>query len=43
MRNFAGVTRYDVRNYDMSINVGNYTPEAVAEFLAEIARRKLKK
>lgn len=42
-RNFAGVTRYDVRNYDLAIDVGDYTTEAVAEFLAGIVRRKMQK
>ena len=38
---FAGVSRYDVRNYDLVINVSHFTPEAVVAFLAENVRKKM--
>ena len=37
---FAGVSRYDARNYDMVINVTPFTTDQVAQFLAENVRRK---
>lgn len=40
-KSFAGVSRYDARNYDLVINVSPFTPEAVAAFLAENIRRKM--
>ena len=40
-KNFAGVSRYDARNYDITINVGSFSTEAVAAFLAENIRRKM--
>lgn len=40
-KNFAGVSRYDVHNYDLVINVSRFTSEAVATFLAENIRRKM--
>lgn len=40
-KNFTGVSRYDARNYDISINVGSFSTEAVAAFLAENIRRKM--
>lgn len=38
---FAGVSRYDAHNYDIVINVSPFTPESVADFLAENVRRKM--
>ena len=32
---FAGVSRYDARNYDLVINVSNFNTDEVASFLAE--------
>ena len=40
-KSFAGVSRYDARNYDLVINVSPFTPETVAAFLAENIRRKM--
>lgn len=40
-KNFAGVSRYDVHNYDIVINVSRFTSEAVAAFLAENIRRRM--
>ena len=40
-KNFTGVSRYDARNYDITINVGSFSTEAVAAFLAENIRRKM--
>ena len=40
-KNFAGVSRYDARNYDITINVGSFSTDAVAAFLAENIRRKM--
>lgn len=40
---FAGVSRYDARNYDLVINVSRFTSEEVAAFLAENIRKKLDK
>ena len=37
---FAGVSRYDARNYDMVINVTPFTTDQVAQFLAENVRKK---
>lgn len=37
---FAETSRYDARNYDMVINVSGFTPDQVAQFLAENVRRK---
>lgn len=42
-KNFAGVSRYDARNYDIVINVSRFTPEEVASFLAENIRKKMDK
>jgi len=42
-KNFAGVSRYDARNYDIVINVSRFTPEEVAFFLAENIRKKMDK
>ncbi len=39
-KSFAGTSRYDVRNYDMVINVSGFTTDQVARFLAENVRRK---
>ena len=36
---FAGVSRYDARNYDFVTNVSRYTTEEVATFLAENLRK----
>ena len=40
---FAGVSRYDARNYDLVINVSRFTSEEVATFLADNLRKKLNK
>ncbi len=40
-KDFTGVSRYDARNYDITINVGSFSPEAIAAFLAENIRRKM--
>jgi cytidylate kinase len=37
---FAGVSRYDSRNYDMVFNVTPFTTDQVAQFLAENVRKK---
>lgn len=42
-KNFAGVSRYDARNYDIVINVSRFTPEEVAAFLAENIQKKMDK
>ena len=42
-KNFAGVSRYDARNYDIVINVSRFTPEEVAAFLAENIWKKMDK
>ena len=36
---FAGVSRYDARNYDFVTNVSRYTTEVVATILAENLRK----
>ena len=41
-KTFADTSRYDVRNYDLAINVTPFTTETVAAFLAEGVRRKMK-
>lgn len=38
---FAGVSRYDARNYDLVTNVSRFTPEKVASFLVENMRKVL--
>lgn len=40
---FAGSSRYDTRNYDLSINVSRYSIEEVATLLAENIRRRREK
>ena len=40
-KNFVGVSRYDVRNYDIAINVSRFTTEEVASFLAGNLRKKM--
>ena len=41
---FAGVSRYDARNYDIVINVSRFTtPEEVAAILAENMRKRIGK
>lgn len=37
---FAGVSRYDARNYDMALNADGIHTDYIAAFLAEIVRRK---
>ena len=37
---FAGVSRYDARNYDMVFNVTPFSTDQVAQFLAENVRKK---
>ncbi len=39
-KTFAGVSRYDARNYDFVINVSHLTTDDVAKFLAENIRKK---
>ena len=39
-KSFAGISRYDARNYDMVLNVSGYTTEQMAQFLAHIVRMK---
>lgn len=38
---FGGCSRYDARNYDISIDVSHSTIDAVASFLEENVRRKM--
>jgi len=38
---FAGVSRYDARNYDIVINVSRFTAEEVAAFLADKLRKRM--
>lgn len=40
-KSFAGVSRYDARNYDLVINVSRFTTETVADFLAVNIRKKM--
>ena len=40
-KTFADTSRYDARNYDLTINVSPFTTESVAAFLAENIRRKM--
>lgn len=40
-KSFAGVSRYDARNYDSTINVSRFTTETVADFLAVNIRKKM--
>ena len=40
-KSFAGVSRYDVHNYDIVFNVSRFTPEEVATFLAENLRKRV--
>lgn len=37
---FAGTSRYDARLYDLVCNVSNLDPDHVADFLADLARRR---
>ena len=37
---FAGVSRYDARNYDMVLNVSGFTTDQIAQFLAQNVRLK---
>ena len=39
-KTFAGVSRYDARNYDFVINVSQLTTDDVAKFIAENIRKK---
>ena len=39
-KTFAGVSRYDARNYDLVINVTPFTTDQVAQFLAYNLRLK---
>lgn len=39
-KTFAGVSRYDARNYDFVINVSQLTTDDVAHFIAENIRKK---
>lgn len=40
-KTFTDTSRYDARNYDLTINVSPFTTESVAAFLAENIRRKM--
>ena len=40
---FAGVSRYDARNYDMVLNVSGFTTDQIAQFLAQNVRLKYPK
>jgi cytidylate kinase len=42
-KTFAEVSRYNLRNYDFTINVSDYTIEEAAALLEEIVRNKIKK
>ncbi len=39
-KTFAGVSRYDARNYDFVINVSQLTTDDVAKFIADNIRKK---
>ena len=39
-KSFAGISRYDARNYDLVLNVSGFTTEQVAQFLAQNIRLK---
>lgn len=39
-KSFAGVSRYDARNYDMVLNVSGFTTDQIAQFLAQNVRLK---
>lgn len=41
-KTFADTSRYDARNYDLTINVSPFTTEYVAAILAENIRKKMK-
>jgi len=38
-KTFAGVSRYDARNYDFVFNVSHFSTDAVAQFMAENIRK----
>ena len=40
-KTFAGTSRYDARNYDITLNVSRFSTEAIAAFLAENIKRKM--
>lgn len=40
-KTFAGISRYDARNYDITLNVSRFSTEAIAAFLAENIKRKM--
>ena len=40
-KTFAGTSRYDARNYDITLNVSRFSTEAIAAFLAENIKRKI--
>ena len=40
-KTFAGTSRYDARNYDITLNVSCFSTEAIAAFLAENIKRKM--
>lgn len=40
---FAGSSRYDTRNYDISLNVSRYSIDEVANFLADHVRKRMEK
>ena len=40
---FAGSSRYDTRNYDISLNVSRYSIDVVANFLADHVRKRMEK
>jgi cytidylate kinase len=40
-KTFAGTSRYDARNYDITLNVSRFSTETIAAFLAENIKRKM--
>lgn len=40
-KTFAGTSRYDARNYDITLNVSRFSTEVIAAFLAENIKRKM--
>ncbi len=40
-KTFADTSRYDARNYDITLNVSRFSTEAIAAFLAENIKRKM--
>ena len=40
-KTFAGTSRYDAHNYDMTLNVRHFSAESIASFLAENIKRRM--